>query len=149
MLNVRGAAFADSSQVSFITDTVMNNDQGILSLLDGSKWKVGGTPPLLLAQDVIIVLTSERQGFLYDHGMRWPVTLIDGFVNSKRGTLTSVIDATDDGDVITLANGRRLGVPSYDTYDTGYWFPPYEVILESSELYLWNLEERKRIWVEP
>lgn len=44
-----------------------------------------------------------------------------------------------------VASGRSRVTISYDT---GYWLPPYPMIIFKSELNMLNLKEGKKVWIE-
>jgi hypothetical protein len=76
------------------------------------------------------------------------VMLLSGVFVRRNGTLAAVVEAHGDGAVLELDDGPLWSVPSYDQYHTGYWLPPYPVIVYSNELYMLNLEKAKCIWVK-
>jgi hypothetical protein len=89
-----------------------------------------------------------KRGVLFYQGSQVGVTLADGIFLRQNGFLSAVVEEHGDGAVLELEDGSVWSVPSYDQYDTGFWLPPYGVIVYASELYLVNLEKGKRVWVE-
>ena len=53
--------------------------------------------------------------------------------------LGTVVQEEGDGAVLRLRDGTVLVIPEYDCFDTGWWLPPYKVLLTTSRLYMYNL----------
>lgn len=133
--------------VQFFTDQVWDEKEGVTSLLGGSKWSTGSLL-LLPAQEVLGVMSGPNTAVFYGGGTITAGTLIEGIVIPSNGILTTVIDEEADGAVLWLANGMILSIGSYDRYDTGYWLPPYDVIIDAGSMKMWHLQEGKSVWIE-
>ena len=141
-----------STSVDYVAASVSQKSGQVIQLLGGSTWRLGRTTYVLLAfREVVIVLAEGgRHGALFVEGdARIPVTHVSGKFTSESGTITEVVRALKDGAVLQTADGRLWDIPEYDQYDTGWWLPPYPVLVAASELYMYNLEEVRRIWVNP
>ena len=134
-------------ELLFFTDQVWGEDDGIVSLLGGSKWRVGAYT-LLGGQDVIAVLSGPRTATFYADRMVYAGTLIDGAIIPSRGVLTSVNEVEGEGALLFLSNGMLLSIDSYDRFDTGFWLPPYRVIVDQQSMKMWNLDEGKSVWIQ-
>ncbi|MHB1992473.1 hypothetical protein [Metallibacterium scheffleri] len=155
-LAVPGIALAERFQkVDYIAGSIAENDGSFIRLLDGSSWVLSSPSLALVTDDVIIIFEPAKLhngsvvnvAVAYLDGDDIIVKHVGGPVVTQTGYLTSVIDAQRNGAVLRLANGMLLSVPEYDQYDTSYWLPPYKVLLTGNEMYLYNLEKGKKIWV--
>ncbi len=141
-----------STSVDYVATRVSQKSGQEIQLLSGSRWRLGRTTYVLLAfKDVVIILgEGGRHGVLFVEGdTAIPVTHLSGKFTPESGTITEVVRAPKDGAVLQTADGRLWDIPEYDQYDTGWWLPPYPVLVTASELYMYNLEEVGRIWVNP
>jgi len=89
-----------------------------------------------------------KRGLFVVDGELVPTTLIDGLFVRSNGTLLTVVESMGEGAVLRTDDGSLWSVPSYDRFDTGYWLPPYKVIVMSNELYMYHLKKGKKIWVK-
>jgi len=134
--------------VQFIHDTVLESTEDVITLLGGSKWSITSYAFLLPASKITIVLTDEKgSGIAYSQRTQFYVNHLSGLLQRKIGWLTEVVKSLGDGAFLQLEDGSLWEVPPYDQYDTGYWIPPYQVIVSSDELYMYCLNKGKRIWV--
>jgi hypothetical protein len=53
-----------------------------------------------------------------------------------------------DGAILKTDDGSLWSIPKYDRYDTGYWLPPYPVLIFGNEQYMINLKKGKKVWIE-
>lgn len=103
---------------------------------------------LLPIADVIVVFPGEgRFGVLYADGVEEIVELLSGSLAPETGVVTSVVEELGDGALLKTADGSLWEIPNYDRYDTGWWLPPYPVLITKNELYMINLKKLKRVWV--
>jgi len=105
---------------------------------------------LLVATEVLIVqlVGGEAEcGILLVNRTQTGACRVSGPDTAASGWVTTVVRQVGDGAVLETADGALWEVPQYDRYDTGYWLPPYDVLITANELYLYNLRERRRIWV--
>lgn len=133
--------------VLYIEGSIYETDDDTFSLLGGSTWSKLSYAYLLPTSDIFIILTSEAgNGIAYSDGSEFNVKYLSGGLDYKRGKLNLVIESLGDGAILKMADDSLWEIDSYDQYDTGYWLPPYHVIITSDELYLINFEEGKKIW---
>lgn len=153
-----------AEKVSFFIESVSEIDGRVVEFLNGSKWLLETEILALPYDDGIMVFDGHdktinekdikerlknlpRYGVFYYDGNEVNATLIDGIFLRQNGSLTKVINVFGDGAVLKMEDGSLWSVPEYDQYDTGYWLPPYDVLIYSNELYLINLEKNKKIWI--
>jgi hypothetical protein len=139
---------AELRSVSFVRDSVLSADDRVIKLLTGSQWLLSRSGLILAASDVVIVLTGAKSGVLFYEGDQIPVSLLSGTVASERGLYGQVIESMGDGAVLRLNDQSLWEIPSYDRYDTGYWLPPYPVLITGGGSYLVNLKKGRRIWAK-
>lgn len=132
----------------FFTDTVSRGSSDIIKLMGGSIWSVTPYYSELGNQDVIGILTGQNTANLYIDGLTYYGELLKGNVNRSSGIVASVIDEKADGEFLELDDGTYLFFGSYEAYDTGWWLPPYQVLIDSTYMNMWNLENGKKVWIE-
>lgn len=138
----------ENSNVVFIQGSVFNSKSNELKLLDGSCWYSASAYFALIASDIFIIITDEKgNGIAYCNGNEFYVQHISGRPIQSNGRYTKVIRELGDGAVLQLSDGTMWEVPKYDQYYTGYWLPPYPVIISSNELYMYNIKKGKKVWV--
>ena len=132
----------------FFTDTVNEATDETIKLMGGSIWIV--TPYYYASgyEDVVGVLTSQNTANLYINGNTYSGELVKGNVLTSSGIVASVIDEKGDGTFLELDNGTYLFFGSYEAYDTGWWMPPYQVLIDTNLMNMWNLENGKKVWIE-
>jgi hypothetical protein len=158
-------AAAAGQAVSFFQDSVLDIDGRVIKMLGGSVWLMDSEILALPLDDAVVLFAGHdslvesedikarttdlpKQGLLHYQGSEVAVTLVSGIFLRRNGYLGTVVEAHGDGGVLELDDGSLWSVPSYDQYDSGYWLPPYRVIVYSNELYMLNLKKGKRIWVQ-
>lgn len=151
--------------VSFFQESVMEIDGRVIRMLGGSEWIMDHEIVALPLDDAVVIFPGHdplaesddiearirnlpKRGTLMYQGSEVGVRLISGVFVRQNGHLATVIEAHGDGAVLELDDGSLWTIPEYDRYDTGYWLPPYRVIVYANELYMLNLKTGKRIWVE-
>ena len=140
--------YSSSKKVSYISDAIYDISDDIIKLIDGSVWLLEGISIALPMSDIIIVLDETLQsGVAYTDGDELLVTHVKGDFIYNSGFLTTVIKEIGNGTLLQTEDGSYWEVPEYDRYDSGYWLPPYKVLITSNELYLINLKKGKKIWV--
>jgi len=133
--------------IAYVQSSVLSTDGDMFKLLDGSRWIKIGYSMILPASDVTIILTNEEgDGIAFVDGVKIEVELISGTPTLNTGFLGQVVREHGDGAILKLSDGSLWEIPQYDQYDTGYWLPPYWVIVSSDELYLINVEKGKKVW---
>lgn len=135
-------------EVVFIWDSISQKDDRVIRVLSGSRWLLSRSTLALATTDVVIVLTDRSKGVLFAEGDEIPVTYLGGSFVPERGRYGRVVESISDGAVLRLNDGSLWSVPSYDRYYTGWWLPPYPVIITGNELYMINLKNGKRVWVK-
>ena len=134
--------------VSYLFDSILSVDDGLVRLLGGSSWRVDQFSLLLPASDVLLIFAENRQvGLLFSDGTEVVVSHVSGSLVTQSGILTTVVDEMGDGALHETADGSLWEVPNYDRYDTGWWLPPYPVLITSKELYMINIRKMRRVWV--
>jgi len=134
--------------ISYVEGSVYESSDRSFSLLGGSKWAKSSIDYLLATSDVFIIITDEKgNGIAYSDGSEFNVKYLSGSVNAKNGTLNLVTKSLSDGAVLKMADGSLWEIDSYNQYDTGYWLPPYHVIITSNQNYMINIKRGKKIWV--
>lgn len=133
--------------VSYIDGTVYQSSDNSFSLLSGSKWAKSSMNYLLTTSDIFIIVTDEKgNGIAYSDGSEFAVKYLSGSTYTKNGRLNLVTKSYSNGAVLKMVDGSLWEIDSYDQYDTGYWLPPYHVIITNNELYLINFKKGKKIW---
>ncbi len=134
-------------RVRYIQDLVTTTDDDVLSLLGGSAWVHASYAMILVASDVVIVLDDDGLGGArYADGDRTIVRHVSGAYLAESGWFGYVAESLGDGAILRVSDGSLWAIPEYDRFDTGWWLPPYPVIVTSNEMYIWNLEKGKRVW---
>ena len=132
----------------FFTDTISDGSSDIIKLMGGSIWLVTPNYSAFGYEDVVGILTSQNTANLYIDGNTYAGELVKGNVLTSSGIVASVIDEKGDGTFLELDNGTYLFFGSYEAYDTGWWMPPYQVLIDSTHMNMWNLEKGKKVWIE-
>ena len=145
LANVSNAA----EMVNYCEDWIIGTDDGLISLAGGSTWKQSGYEFFMLVEDALIIQSSTSSySELLSDGSRSIVAPVSGSCISSVGRKASVIRSDDRGRTLILDDGTILNFDSYSSFDTRYWYPPYEVLITSSELHMWNLDEGKRAQIK-
>jgi len=134
--------------ILYLRGTVSEADGDIITLLDGSKWRKQGYSYVLPSSNILIVVTDEEgSGVAFSDGSEFQVNHISGQPTGlKEGQLTKVVQSLSEGAVLEMADGSMWEIPKYDQFDTGYWLPPYHVIVTPDKSYLINIGKNKRVW---
>ncbi len=120
----------------------------LIELMDGSKWITSYATYALPLSDIIIIVDEDHNsGTAFIEGDEIFVKHLSGHIILNSGYYTNVIQEYGDGAVLETEDGSLWEVPEYDRYDSGYWLPPYKVLITSNELYMYNLKKNKRIWI--
>ena len=150
-----GAAFAQKvdpkklQTVEYVQDTSTEIDGRVLTLMGGTTWILEQETIALPFQDVTVVFKpGSNVGTVFMEGEDVAAKLVDGIAIRKKGKLGVVVESLGEGALLRLNDDSLWKIPEYDRYDTGWWLPPYPVLLTSDEMYLINLKKGKRVWVE-
>lgn len=137
-----------NERVQYLIGTIQSASKDLIELFDGSKWITSYETYALGYSEIIIILNEKDNfGIAFIEGNEILVKHLSGSIILKSGFFTNVINEYGSGAVLETEDGSLWEVPEYDRYDSGYWLPPYKVLITSNELYMYNLEENKRIWV--
>jgi hypothetical protein len=143
-------------RVDYLAESILDVDDDVIRLEGGSAWLLMGPSLVLPLEDVIIVIRTVpvsgravQLATAYIDGDEIPVRHLRGSVFTSAGYLSRVVEEIGDGAVLRLADGSLLSVPDYDRFNTGWWLPPYPVLLTGNRAYLYNLRNAKRVWVSP
>ena len=149
---VSQSVFAQTNQyqkVQYLSGTIQDVSEDVIELLDGSKWLASYSTYILPLSEVIIVYdVKNNSGTVYIDGDEIFVKHLSGHIILNSGYLTYVIKEYGEGAILVTEDGSFWEVPEYDRYDSGYWLPPYKVVITSNELYMYNLNENKKIWIK-
>lgn len=132
----------------FFTDSIAEANSEVIRLYGGTLWILDQSYYGLSLEDVIGVVTGKKSATLYIDGNTYSAELVKGSVVTSSGILASVIDEKGDGKLLKLDNGMLLTFDSYDHYDTGWWLPPYQVLIDLTSMNMWNLKKGKKVWIE-
>ena len=135
--------------VQYCEGTTSSRSRDIITFVDGSvsQW-YSNTSFLSFIGPALLVFSTQERGTIYKNGSRLSVINRGGDCVRKNGIYAQVVEERGDGEFLILDDGTVLRFDSYDMYDTGWWLPPYPILLTSDLLYMWNLEEGKRVWVQ-
>lgn len=145
-----GAArkFAGDERVRFFTSSIWDANREAVKLTDGSVWKLDSAQIGMPIGNVVGVLIDSRKAVIYVDGNAYGATLVSGVVITSDAIVQTVVQKLDDGTVLKLANGVLLEFSSYDRYDTGWWLPPYKVLIELNAMNMWHLDKGKKVWIQ-
>ncbi len=154
-LSFSGLAIA-AEPVEYFTDSIAQKEGEYIKLLGGSSWILSYPSIALVTENVAIVFRnvvgkSKKQyevPVFYHDGEEIVARHIKGNYVKKSGFLATVIAQYGEGAKLKLDDGTILSIPEYDRYDTGWWLPPYPVLVTSNGLYMWSLKKSKRVWVD-
>lgn len=156
---------AELKPVAFFEDTVMEIDGRVVKFLSGSTWLLdreivalplgqatvvcsGAAPVFNKDKMAEYIRALPQQGAFMYRGQTVGAKLVSGVFLLTDGLLGQVTQAHGGGAILETDDGSLWSVPRYDQYDTGYWLPPYPVIIYKSQLHLLNLKEGKKIWLD-
>lgn len=134
-------------RVEYVSDSIMEKEDRFIRLLGGSSWELLAPSLALVMDDILIILTADDCGIAFVDKDEIPVVHRGGAYYAHAGYFSEVVQAMGDGAILRLSDGSLWSVPDYDQFDTGWWLPPYKVLVTADRLYMINLEEAKRVWV--
>jgi hypothetical protein len=153
LLGFAGSSYGQT--VEYCEDSILESEDNAIRLLGGSKWEVASYGYFMILQDVIIIHDSIKSdggassnSEIISGGSRSIVTPVSGSCASQTGEKARVVREINDGATLFLDSGELLNFDSFDSFDTGFWLPPYEVLITSGGLYMWNLDKGKRVWIK-
>jgi hypothetical protein len=156
---------AELKAVAFFEDTVMKIDGRVVEFLGGSTWLLereivalplglatvvcNGPAPVFNKEKMDDYLKAlPAQGSFMYRGQTVAAKRISGVFLLIDGFLGQVVRAHGGGAVLEIDDGSLWSVPRFDQFDTGFWLPPYPVIIYKNRLQLLNLKEGKKISLE-
>ncbi|MBE2284556.1 MAG: hypothetical protein IAE77_13955 [Prosthecobacter sp.] len=159
------ASAAELKRVSFYQDTVSELNGKVLTFLGGSTWILereivalplgvgviicdGPAPQFNKDRMTDYIKALPKSGVLVYNDNTVIVTRVDGAFTLQNGFLTKVVESLGDGAILKTDDESLWSIPSYDRYDTGFWLPPYPVLIFANELHMINLKKGKKIWIE-
>jgi hypothetical protein len=137
------------TKTTYVEGSISEKSGKVIHLLGGTIWLLSRDSYVLPYTDVLIVMTGNQQGIFFYDGDEIAAKLIDGNPIRESGYYGSVVEQLGEGAILKLDDGSLWSVPSYDRFDTGWWLPPYKIIVTSGLSYMFNLEKGKKIWVSP
>jgi len=145
-----GGATKSSTQgnVRFFTSTISEANGEILKMMDGSTWRLDRNYFGLILQDAIGVMSDQRNAVIYADDNSYGARLLSGVVSTSSGSVRTVVETMGEGTILKLDDGALLEFSSYDKYDTGWWLPPYKVLVDSTSMNMWNLRKGKKVWIQ-
>jgi hypothetical protein len=135
-------------RVQFFTDTISSVDDEVLRFSGGGIWRMDRWRSGLSFQDALGIMVDQKNAIIYVNGDSFSARLLNGIPNTSAGIVRTVVEEIDKGAVLRLDDGTRLEFSSYDRYDTGWWLPPYQVLIDLSGMNMWNLKKGKKVWVQ-
>lgn len=150
-----GASAQTMEKVDYFPDSIVEKDDHIVRLNGGSSWLLANRTSALVAADVVVVMrdvvvNGQRvsAAWLFVGGDEIPVKHVEGVYARNPAYLTRVVSA-EGGTTLRLADGSQVVVPKYDRYSISRWIPPYKALLTNNRVYLYNLKEGRRVWLQP
>lgn len=142
------ASIGLNATVQFFTSSISEVNDEVLRMSNSSVWILERNYFGLAFQDVIGIMTDQKNAILYANDSSYRARLVRGQVFTSSGSTASVIEKKGDGAILKLSNGLLLEFDSYDRYDTGWWLPPYPVLIDESKMNMWNLNKGKKVWIK-
>ena len=143
-------------KVEYFPDSIAEREEHIVRLTGGSSWllasrtaAVAGADVIVVMRDVVVNGEKVRAAWLYVGGEEIPARHVEGVYPTNPAYLTRVVAVEGQGATLRLADGTELSVPKYDRYYISRWVPPYKALLTGNRIYLYNLKEGRRVWVQP
>ena len=142
-------------RVSFFSDSIAEKEDHVLRLNGGSSWLLASRTPASPTVDVTVVMRdvmvsgqSVRAAWVYVGGEEIPAKHVEGVYPTLPGYLTRVVGAEQQSLTLKLADGTQVAVPQYDRHVVDRWIPPYKALLTADRVYLYNLKEGRRVWLQ-
>ena len=150
------SAMLFAQPIQYLQDTIMEKNDNYVRLMGGSQWQISYPILALELSEVVIVFhsTKNKQNkpviipVFYVDGQEVPAQYLGGNIQGvKNGYLTTVIAKNSSGSKLQTEEGYIVHVPEYDQYDTGWWLPPYKVVISNNQMYMYNLKKGKQVWI--
>jgi hypothetical protein len=134
--------------VQFFTATISEVNGEILKFMSGGTWRLDRDYFGLPLQDAVGVMVDQRSAIIYANDNSYGARLISGAPYTSTGVVKTVVEKMGGGSILKLNDGTMLEFSSYEKYDTGWWLPPYEVLIDLSGMNMWNLDKGKKVWIQ-
>jgi len=134
--------------VTYFTDSITDESEDLITLSGGSSWLLNRDYFGLAFEDVLVILRDDNTAIIFVNGDSYRAKRVKGVAFSKPGTLATIVSSLGNGAMLETDDGIRLFFGSYEQYDTGWWLPPYEVLIDSAGLNMWHLDSMKKVWIE-
>ena len=155
LLLAASSAAQTMEKVDYFPDSIAEKDDHVVRLSGGSSWLLANRTTAVAAADVLVVMRDVvvdgkrvPTAFLYVGGEEIPARHVEGVYPKNVAYLTRVV-AAEDGSALRLADGTVLNVQRMDRFAISRWTPPYKALLTENRIYLYNLKENRRVWVQP
>jgi hypothetical protein len=142
-----------AEKVEFVADSVEDESGGVLKLRGGSEWRLGGEAPARRGDGVIIIYGPEADGtggrraaVAYIRGREVEAHRVSGAVEVQPGYLSEVVGAVADCGTLQLTDGTVVAIVNYGDDASGWWLPPYKVLITDNESYITHLKSGRRMW---
>jgi hypothetical protein len=142
------AKIGSQGRVQFFTATISEVNEDILKFMSGGNWRLDRNFFGLPFQDAIGIMVDQRSAVIYANDNSYGARLLSGAPYTSVGVLKTVIEKMGEGSILKLDDGTMLEFSSYDKYDTGWWLPPYRVLIDLSGMNMWNLQKGKKVWIQ-
>ena len=139
----RGATKLKSGQVEFREANI--SDKRIVKLSDGSIWEIKHNNGYG-NESAFFISTGPKSANVWIDGSVYGAALLKGNPAYSIGTFATVVKEKGDGALLILDDGKMIMIGSYDQYDTGWWMPPYPVLITG--LNMWNLRKSKKVSID-
>lgn len=137
-----------SGSYEYFIDTVNRGTADLLTLEGGSVWSLNSYYTASFRENVVGVFTGPATATLVIDENTYSATLVKGQILKSTGIVASVIDERGEGAFLELDNGTYLSFDSYDAYDTGWWVPPYQVLVDETTMTMWRLDDGSKVYIE-
>jgi len=140
-----------NANVKYIYDSVLHSYDNYISLSDGTVLDLGKkkAPRAIVGADVLVLIKRNGSHLIY-----WDGNTYD-FENLKvtdqnigvPGIFTTVTSKRNKGSMLETENGLILFFSRFDQFDTNWWTPPYEVLIDPNSLNMWTLPNIKKVMI--
>jgi hypothetical protein len=142
-------------KVDYFPDSIAEKDDHVVRLTGGSSWLLANRTPAQVSTDVLVVMrdvivNGERvpAAWLFVAGEEIPIKHVEGVFPKSPALLTRVV-AAEGGTTFRFADGSEVSVPQHERYYIRGWVPPFKALLINNRAFLYNLNDGRRVWVQP
>ena len=155
-LSIMSNSLSAFEKVNYLTDSIIQKSGNYIKLMGGTSWELTSMSLSLVTDDVIIIFHQyvDKKGeqsifpIFYHDGEEIALRYISGHIMTQTGYLTTVVRKFNNGAILKTDDGLILSIPQYDRYDTGWWLPPYKILITNDQMYFWNLKKGKKVWID-